>query len=125
MLFSVGTENVKIFKYLGFDIIQNNKYDISLSQTKFIDEIKKNEITRDRSKQKHIDLNEEELKSFKALTGQLLWASNQTPPDISFNLSELSSSVNHATVEHILRANKVLKNAQIKSLSLYGKLNTV
>ena len=49
-MFSVGTENVKIFKYLGFDIIQNNKYDISLSQTKFIDEIKlkKNEITRDR-----------------------------------------------------------------------------
>ena len=40
-VFSVGTENVKIFKYLGFDIIQNNKYDISLSQTKFIDEIKK------------------------------------------------------------------------------------
>ena len=110
---------------MGFDIIQNNKYDISLSQTKFIDEIKKNEITRDRSKQKHLDLNEEELKSFKALIGQLLWASNQTPPDISFNLSELSSSVNHATVEHILRANKVLKNAQIKSLSLYGKRNTV
>ena len=81
-MFSVGTENVKIFKYLGFDIIQNNKYDISLSQTKFIDEIKKNEITRDRSKQKHLDLNEEELKSFKALIGQLLWASNQTPPDI-------------------------------------------
>ena len=73
VLFSVGTENVKIFKYLGFDIIQNNKYDISLSQTKFIDEIKKNEITRDRSKQKHLDLNEEELKSFKALIGQLLY----------------------------------------------------
>ena len=28
---------------------------------------------------------------------------------ISFNLTELSSSVNYATVEHILRANKVLK----------------
>ena len=74
-VFSVGTENVKIFKYLGLDIIQNNKYDISLSQTKFIDEIKKIEITGDRSKQKHLDLNEEEFKSFRALIGQLLWAS--------------------------------------------------
>ena len=43
---------------------------------------------------------------------------------ISFNLTELSSSVNYATVEHILRANKVLKKAKIKSISLflYGKL---
>ena len=76
------------------------------------------EITGDRSKQKHLDLNEEELKSFRALIGQLLWLSNQTCPNISFNLSELSSSVNHATVEHILRANKVLKNAKIRSITL-------
>ena len=117
-MFSVGTENVKILKYLGLDIIQNNKYDISLSQTKSIDEIKKIEITGDRSKQKHLDLNKEELKSFRALIGHLLWVSNQTRPDISFNLSELSSSVNHATVEHILRVNKVLKNAQIKPVTL-------
>ena len=33
-------------------------------------------------------------------------------------LSELSGSVNHATVEHILRANKLLKNAKIKSATL-------
>ena len=39
-------------------------------------------------------------------------------PNSSFNLSELSSSVNHATVEHIFRANKVLKYAQIKSVTV-------
>ena len=59
----------------------------------FLIKWRKNEITGDRSKQKHLDLNEEELRSFRALIGQL-WASNQTP-DISFNLIELSSSVNH------------------------------
>ena len=80
--------------------------------------LKKIEITGDRSKQKHLDLSEEELKSFRALIGQLLWASNQTHPDISFNLSELSNSVNHATVEHILSANRVLKNAQNKLATL-------
>ena len=80
-MFSVGTKNVKIFKYLGLDIIQNNKH-VSLSQTKFIDEIKEIEITGDGSKQRH-GLNEEELKSFRALIDQLLWASNHTCPDIS------------------------------------------
>ena len=47
-------KNVKIFKYLGLDIIQNNKYNINLSQSKFIDEIEEIEITRDRSKQKNL-----------------------------------------------------------------------
>ena len=46
--------------------------------------------------------------------------SNQTCPDTSFNLSELSSSVNYATVEHILRANQVLKKcySQISHFNL-------
>ena len=39
-VFSVGPENVKIFNYLGLDVIQNNKYSINLNQTKFIDVIK-------------------------------------------------------------------------------------
>ena len=53
-VFSVRKKNVKIFKYLGLDIIQNNKYNINLSQSKFIDEIEEIEITRDRSKQKNL-----------------------------------------------------------------------
>ena len=44
------------------------------------------------------------LKSFY-ITLSLLRTSNQSCPDMSFNLSKLSSSVNHATVEHILIAN--------------------
>ena len=53
-VFSVSKKNVKIFKYLGLDIIQNNKYNINLSQSKFIDEIEEIEITRDISKQKNL-----------------------------------------------------------------------
>ena len=113
-VFSVTAENVKIFKYLGLNIIQNSKYDISLNQTKFVDETKEIRVTGDRSLQKYLGLNDEELEIFKALIGQSLWGSNQTHPDISFNLGELSSSVNYAAVEHILRANKVLKNAKTK-----------
>ena len=91
---------------------------VSLSQTKFIDELKEIEITRDRSKQKHLGLNEEELKGFRTLIGQLLWVSNQTCPDIFFNVSELSRSVNYATFKQILRANKLLRKAKIKSVTL-------
>ena len=51
-VFSVSAENVKIFKYLGLDIIQNSKDDISLNQTKFVDETKEIRVTGDRSIQK-------------------------------------------------------------------------
>ena len=85
---------------------------------KFGDGIKEIKITGDRSKHKHLGLNKEPLKSLRALIGQLSWASNQTHPNISFNLSELSSSVNYITVEHVLRANKVPKNAKVKSGTL-------
>ena len=109
-MLSGGTQNVTIFKYLGLDIIQINKY-VSLSQMKFINEIKKPEISGI-SKRKHLGLNEEELKGFRVLIGRLLWAPNQTCPDIFFNLGKLNSSVNYATVKHILRANKLIKMAK-------------
>lgn len=53
IVFSVKSENVKIFEYLGLDIIQNSKYDFSLNQTKFVDEIKEIVVRGDRSKQKY------------------------------------------------------------------------
>ena len=65
--------------------------------------------SQDRWKQKHLNLNEDELKSFRALFGQLLWVWHQTCPHISFDLSELDSSVNYVTVEYSLSRNKVLK----------------
>ena len=65
--------------------------------------------SQDRWKQKHLSLNEDELKSFRTLFGQLLWVWNQTCPHISFDLSELDSSVNYVTVEYSLSRNKVLK----------------
>ena len=46
---------------------KNNIYDISLSETKFIDEINETEIAGDISKQKHGNLNEEQLIVLKHL----------------------------------------------------------
>ena len=51
---SFSTENVKTFEYLGLVIIQNKKYDVSLSQTKFIDEIKKKLKSQETDQNKNI-----------------------------------------------------------------------
>ena len=86
-----GAENVEIFKYLGLDVIPNNKYEIY--------EIK---VTQDRSKQKHVDLTKAGLNSFRILIGHLLWASNQTCPVVSLSLRELSRSVKYVTSTYII-----------------------
>ena len=67
---------------------------------------------------KHEPLNENELKPFRSVTGQLGWAARQTRPDIAFDCYELSSSVKHATIEDLLRANKVLSGAKSEPVVL-------
>ena len=56
-------------------------------------------------------LNKNELKSYWTLNGQLSWIANQSHPDITFAICELSSAIKNATINHLTLANKVLKNA--------------
>ena len=55
-------------------------------------------------------LNENELKSYQTLTGQLSWIGNQWRPDIIFAIFELNSAIKNATINHLKQSNKVLKN---------------
>ena len=117
-VFAIGTEFEKTFKYLGLNITQTKNFNINLDQIQFIDEINQIEISRERTKNKSDKLTDDELKSYRTLIGQLSWAANQTRPDISFSVCELSSAVKHATVEHLLKANKVLKNVKDQQVVL-------
>ena len=70
---------------------------------------------------RHEPLNENELKQFRSIIGQLRWAAGQTRPDIAFDCCELSSSVKHATIKDLLRANKVLSRAKSEPVVLTFK----
>ena len=61
-------------------------------------------------KNKSDPLNENELKSCRTLIGQLSRIANQSHPDITFAICELSSVIKNATINHLMEANKVLKN---------------
>ena len=63
-------------------------------------------------------LTEEETKQYRGIVGQLNWISTQTRPDISFDVCELSSVFDEAKVDDLLRANKVVKNAQSRSVAV-------
>ena len=58
------------------------------------------------------------LKELRAVVGQLLWVSDQTRPDISFDTCQLSSSLKSATVEDQPRANKTIKKLKSNVVKL-------
>ena len=67
---------------------------------------------------KNSPLTYEELKDYRILIGQLGWVAGQRRKDLSFDVCDLSSKVKHATVNDLLRANKVLKKAKSECVTL-------
>ena len=71
-------------------------------------------MTRD--KNRFLDANE--LAAFETVVGQLTWLANQTRPDISFDVCQLSAAKKNATVKHILHANKTIKKIKNSEVHL-------
>ena len=71
---------------------------------------------------KHENLNTKELKSFRSLIGQSGWVAGQSRQEITFQISELSSKIKHATIEDLIRAMKILMRIKSAPLELksYG-----
>ena len=64
-------------------------------------------------------LNEEEKFALRSLLGQLNWLSTQCRPDISYDVSSLSSSFKNAAVKHIIKANKIVKRVKMNKVELF------
>ena len=58
------------------------------------------------------------LSIYLSLVGQLNWLGTQTRPDISFDVCELSTVLNAATVDDVLRVNKVVKKVKRRRVTL-------
>ena len=100
---------------------QQDDFSIKMDQISYIESIKPVPVSKQQSIMRHEPLNKNELKQFRSVIGQLGWAAGQTRPDIAFDCYELSSSVKHATVEDLLRANKVLSGAKPEPIVLTFK----
>ena len=59
-------------------------------------------------------MSKETFLEYRALTGQLAWAGDNTRPDISFDARHLSTRNKTATYGDLKLANKVLKKAQLE-----------
>ena len=120
--FLIGSESTSPFKYIGVNLSQENDA-ILLNQKDYIMSLETLKVDL-KSKTRNSDSSDNEKDKFRALVGQLNWVSTQTRPDISFDVCELSSILEKAKIDDLLRANKVVKYLRSKVVKLqYPKLN--
>ena len=107
--FDINYEHSSAFKYVGIDLKQAYDGSISINQESYLKGINPIAIGRERLRNKEDNITISERKQLRTIVGQLGWLSGISRPDISFKVSELSSAIKNATVNDLLKANKVLK----------------
>ena len=129
--FRISTHDFNSFKYVGLDIFQSVN-GIQVDQDAYIDTIKPINISQSRSMMKNDELSLEERDDLKRLTGQMIWVTSQTRPDLSFETCIMSNIGKNPKVNMLHVANKALsklKRNRVKlhfpSLGDYKKLSVI
>lgn len=90
--FLAGRVEVKSFKYLGFQINQENDK-IILDHTDYVHSLRNLTMDPERAKQKHDILSIEEQTLYRKLVGQLNWVVQTSRPELSFEMVDLSTKL--------------------------------
>ena len=108
-IFDISKENSRIFKYIGIDLKQNSDFSVVINQSSYLKSVNPISISKERQLQKKEALTKVEKRQLRGAVGQLNWVSGISRPDIVFNVSEAASNQKQATVESILKINKIIK----------------
>ena len=114
---SVGREENGSFPYVGIEIAQIEKT-ITLKQMAYQENLQLIDVDKDRLSTKDAILNEKEKEDLQSKIGQILWIARQIRPDIIFEASNLASSLNRASVQTLVEANKIIKNIKSEKVVL-------
>ena len=91
---------------------QQGDYSIVLSQSAYVRKINPIPIEPNRNTQPELTVTEAERGLLRGLIGSLQYASVNTRPDLSSKLSLLQSSINRATIDTLVEANRLLHEAK-------------
>ena len=94
--------------YIGFSIEQDHD-GIVMDQRDYVDNLPSYHIEPTRAKQKSDNLTKSENKMYRSLVGKCNWAVRGTRPDLAFEVVDMSTKFNCATVNDLLRALKNLR----------------
>ena len=112
--FQVGKMEARKFKYVGFEVDQNNQ-EIQINQNKYVEEIELPKLTAERKRETEEPLTGKENTELRALIGALNWASRGTRPDIAFEVVDTSMKLRTPTVSDLSRAIKAAIKAKAEA----------
>ena len=115
--FKFGSMSKEAFKYVGWHL-QHEGGSVLVDQDDYIEEkVITIDLQGQRRRNRSDPLSEEERKRFKSGVGKGRWLTDQTRPDCSYDELELSMMANKATVNDVLKMNKMflkLKQDSVK-----------
>ena len=77
-VFLIRSECDTTFKYVRLCMTQQDDFSIKMDQISYIESIKPVPVSKQQSMMRHEPLNENELKQFRSVIGQLGWPAGQT-----------------------------------------------
>ena len=107
-----GSRKFRGFIFTGIRLEQMPDFTIRASQGEYIRQIPQLDIGRTRRQQPESPVTEEERSKLRGLVGSLQYAVTHTRPDMAAKLGEIQSQITTASVQMLLTANRVLREAQ-------------
>ena len=110
-----GSFKQRKFVFTGISLEQLPDYSIMASQEDYVRQIPAIDIGKTRRQSPESSINEVDLSKLRGLIGSLQYAVSHTRPDMAAKLGEVQTQVAKATIQTLLLANKVLREAQENS----------
>ena len=109
--FRFGSHKVSAFTLTGIELNQHQDHSITMNQSAYVRKIPSIAIDVNRKSQPETPVTEPERLALCGLMGSLQYAAINTRPDLSSKLSFLQFSINHAKIENLMEANRLLHEA--------------
>ena len=116
--FKVGSSLRKSFSFLGISLHQNDDFSIVIDQNSYVSTLLPISLSKERFTNKKSDITMAEEKQMRTLIDQLNWLAGISRPEISFDVSLMTSRIKIATVDDLIYCNKVLKQVQTNPTSI-------
>ena len=108
-IFHVGTKNPHAFTYVGINIRQNKDMSITIDPQSYTGSINIIPLNREQVSKPQQKLTENKKSLLKSAMRQLNWLVNISRPEISFQVSYISSKTVDLTISDIKETNKIIK----------------
>ena len=115
--FQISVHQAGTFKYLGLSVNQDSS-GILVHQNNYIPSMTPVSIPKERYSKRDELLTSEERTELKKLSGQMLWVSAQTRPDLSYETCIMSNTGKKPTISMIHDANKALTKLKSKKIQI-------